>query len=80
MKKVNIHYAKTHLSELLTNLEIEGEPFIVYRYNKPVGKMIPAKDPHKKNILEPHPILSQVKILGDITKGLDPEDWPAAFE
>jgi prevent-host-death family protein len=43
---VNIHYAKTHLSRLLTEVEA-GRSVIIARNGKPIGKLVPLP-PHGK--------------------------------
>jgi prevent-host-death family protein len=40
MKYVNIHEAKTHLSQLLARVE-KGEEIIIARDNKPIVRMVP---------------------------------------
>ncbi len=40
MGKVNIHYAKTHLSELI-GLVLSGDDIIIAKAGKPLVKMIP---------------------------------------
>ncbi len=45
MEQVNIHHAKTHLSELLVRVEA-GEEIIIARAGKPVARLMPlAEDP-----------------------------------
>ena len=43
---VNIHYAKTHLSRLLADVEA-GHSVIIARNGKPVGKLV-SLSPHGK--------------------------------
>jgi prevent-host-death family protein len=41
MRTINIHEAKTHLSELVARAE-QGEEVIITRHNKPVAKLVPV--------------------------------------
>jgi prevent-host-death family protein len=51
MDSVNIHQAKTHLSELIAKVE-RGEEIIIARAGKPVAKLtayeVTAKPPYRK--------------------------------
>ena len=40
MKSVNIHYAKTHLSNLINQIE-SGEEFVIARNGQPVARLLP---------------------------------------
>ncbi|MEW5814971.1 MAG: type II toxin-antitoxin system prevent-host-death family antitoxin [Spirochaetota bacterium] len=42
MKMVNIHEAKTHLSEYLKTLEDEGK-IVICRHNEPIAELVPIK-------------------------------------
>ena len=75
---VNTHEAKSKLSHLLAKVE-EGEAVRICRNGKPVADLKPVAKA-KRHPLKKHSILSQIKILCDPVKGLEPEDWPAAFE
>lgn len=53
MNMINIHEAKTHLSEYLAAVEA-GETVVIARRNKPIAKLVPiAAD---EVVLEPRPI------------------------
>jgi prevent-host-death family protein len=43
-KTVNIHEAKTHLSELLA-LAMQGEDVVIAKANKPMVRLVPIKPP-----------------------------------
>lgn len=43
-RTVNIHEAKTHLSELLA-LALEGEEVIIAKANKPIARLVPIECP-----------------------------------
>jgi len=74
-KSVNIHEAKTNLSQLIMNLEKQGGQVIICRYGIPVANLVSLEKKKTMSRLRKHPILSKIKILGDITQPLDPEDW-----
>lgn len=44
MKTVNIHEAKTHLSQLVDGAA-KGEPFIIAKAGKPLVKVVPVDAP-----------------------------------
>jgi len=44
--QVNVHQAKTHLSNLLERVE-KGEEIIIGRSGKPVAKLVPYRQPGK---------------------------------
>lgn len=46
MTTVNIHEAKTHLSELIERA-VHGEPFIIAKAGKPLVKVTPLDSPEK---------------------------------
>ncbi len=73
MKMVNIHEAKTKLSALLAEVEETGERVLICRYGKPIADLVPHR---QRNRLEPHPIMSQIRINYDPTAPLDEDEWP----
>lgn len=50
MQKVNVHQAKTRLSELLSKVEA-GEEIIIARAGKPVARLVPASVVTEKRLL-----------------------------
>ena len=46
-RQVNVHEAKTHLSELLAAVE-RGEEVVIARRGKPIAKITPCDQPSKK--------------------------------
>jgi prevent-host-death family protein len=44
MKTINIHEAKTHLSQLV-DAAAKGEPFIIAKAGKPMVKVVPVDAP-----------------------------------
>ena len=69
---VNIHEAKTNLSSLLTKIEKTGEEVLICRYGKPVADLVPHKC---KNRLQPHSVMSKIKIDCDATGPLSEDEW-----
>ena len=49
MKTVNIHEAKTHFSQIITEV-IAGNSFIIAKAGKPVGKLIPFSNEAKARV------------------------------
>ncbi|MEN5289406.1 type II toxin-antitoxin system prevent-host-death family antitoxin [Stenotrophomonas lactitubi] len=49
MKSVNIHFAKTHLSALISEAS-DGDGFVIAKAGKPVVKVIPFNEPIPKEI------------------------------
>jgi antitoxin (DNA-binding transcriptional repressor) of toxin-antitoxin stability system len=72
MKALNVHETKTKLSSILAQVEMQGEKFTICRNGKPIADLVPHQ---KKNRLEPHPLLSQVKVKCDLTAPLTQESW-----
>jgi len=75
MKIVNTHEAKTHLSDLLAQVEKEGEVVRICRAGKPIAEMraIPRAT---RRIGEPHPKYGAIKVRGDLTEPISDEDLP----
>ena len=74
MITININEAKTQLSQLLSQLEKDGEPIRICRHGHPVADIVPVsivKSPLKQN-----PQLKKVQVNYDPTAPLDPDDWP----
>jgi antitoxin (DNA-binding transcriptional repressor) of toxin-antitoxin stability system len=77
MIKLNIHEAKTHLSEYLTKLE-EGETILLCRRNTPIAEIRPLPTLPKK----PRPIGLAKKVFRVPEAFFEPlpEELIAAFE
>jgi prevent-host-death family protein len=75
VKIVNLHEAKTKLAALLAEIEKTGERVIICRYGKPVADLIPHR---KRSRLEPHPVMSNVRIDYDPTEPLPEDEWREA--
>lgn len=52
-RTVNIHEAKTHLSELLA-LALAGEEVIIAKANKPIARLMPIEAPRQKRVFGLH--------------------------
>ncbi|MBU1691326.1 MAG: type II toxin-antitoxin system prevent-host-death family antitoxin [Gammaproteobacteria bacterium] len=52
-RTVNIHEAKTHLSELLA-LALAGEDVVIAKANKPIARLVPLVPPRKKRVFGLH--------------------------
>lgn len=75
MKTVNVHEAKTHLSQLL-DLAASGEEVIIARAGKPLAKLIPyqvKQQPRKSGYWK-----GKVKIAKDFDEL--PEELSRAFQ
>lgn len=59
MKMINIHEAKTHLSRLIDEIVMFGEPLIIAKSGKPLVKVIPF-DTHQK---KPNALVSLPNLL-----------------
>ena len=71
---VNMHDAKTRLSELVALVEKNHEIVTICRNGIPVAELIPLSgivDPLKQN-----PAIKDIKILYDPTAPLESDEWP----
>ena len=71
MTKINIHDAKTHLSELLQRVK-RGEEFLICRNGEPIADLVPHR---KWNRLKVDSFLSKVVVKGDLTKPISEGAW-----
>ncbi len=71
MKTVNIHEAKTRLSQVLMEIE-SGETYIICRNGKPIAQLTQYKPPKRT---AQDPVLSRIKIHYDPTEELQPDEW-----
>lgn len=72
MKVVKVHETKTKLSSILAEIEQHDERFVICRNGKPVADLVP----HKKTIRHlPDPLLSQVKVMCNLTEPMIETDW-----
>lgn len=71
MKTVNIHEAKTRLSQVLMEIE-SGETYIICRNGEPVAQLMQYKPP-KRTVQDP--VLSKISIHYEPTEELQPDEW-----
>ena len=74
MINVNIHQAKTHLSQLLSAIEKNHQPIRICRNGKPVADIVPiveTRDPLKQCLK-----LKCIQIKYDPTAPLSEDEWP----
>jgi antitoxin (DNA-binding transcriptional repressor) of toxin-antitoxin stability system len=77
MITVNMHEAKTRLSELVRRVEEDNEVVVLCRNRKPVAELNkPSASLKKFNRLTPHPKLSRIRLNYDPTEPLQPDEWP----
>ena len=79
-KRINIYEAKTHLSEVIKQVQETGEPYTVCKNNKPVVDIVVHREAEKKYKL-PDPL---PEYDGKVVYLYDPlestEDlWPEEF-
>ena len=71
MKTVNMHEAKTQLSQIVREIN-SGETYIICRNGKPVAQLTQYKPP-KRTAQEP--VLSKISIHYEPTEELQPDEW-----
>ncbi len=76
MTEVNVHEAKTHLSQLLRRVAA-GEEIVIARAGKPVARLVPAEMPRKARVLGAD--RGKIWIADDFDAPL-PSDIQAYFE
>jgi prevent-host-death family protein len=70
---VNIHEAKTQLSQLLSQVVKDGQSIVICNRGKPVADLCP----HRPRVrTTPHPCLSRLQLKYDPTEPLQPDEWP----
>ncbi len=77
MKTVNLYEAKTHLSKLIAQIEVDGEIVVLCRNGKPVADIVPHKP--SGAVVQPDPELAGARYLSDPSAPLDSSDWPEAL-
>lgn len=74
MTRVNIHEAKTRLSELIAQVERLGDKVTICRYGRPVAELIPVRHGSRTGV---DPELSRVTVKEDPTASTETE-WEDA--
>ncbi len=77
MKTITINEIDLNISSALNEIEEKGEIFIICRNGKPIANLTPHV---RKNRLNPHPVMSAIKIKYDPTETLSPDEWPEEDE
>lgn len=78
MITVNMHEAKTRLSQLVKAIEEDGEIVILQRNGEPVAEIHPYKRRVVVRDLTPDPTLRPILKAGyDPAEPLDDEEWPS---
>jgi len=72
MEILNVHEAKTNLSEVLVQVEKSGKSFTICRRGKPIAELIPYR---KSSRLKYHPVLRKISIRYDPTEELSEDEW-----
>jgi prevent-host-death family protein len=76
MITVNMHEAKTRLSELVQNVE-RGDEVVICRNGKPVARLSAAAPARVLRNLEPDPALRPILAPGyDPAEPLSEDEWP----
>ncbi len=76
MITVNMHEAKTRLSELVQNVE-RGDEVVICRNGKPVARLSSAAPARVLRNLEPDPALRPILAPGyDPAEPLSEDEWP----
>ena len=78
MITVNMHEAKTRLSELVKTVEDTGETVVICRQGEPVAELKSVSKP-KVDRLTPDPRLKPIAIKYDPTEPLSEEEWPSEY-
>lgn len=73
MNKVNTHEAKTHLSEMLTQIKEHSVSYMICKNGEPVADLIPHQ---KGDRMTPHPVMSRIALNYDPTEALTGDEWP----
>jgi prevent-host-death family protein len=77
MITVNMHEAKSRLSELVQAVEVRQETVVLCRNGKAAARLVPIeKSKLRRNRLKPHPQLSKIVIAYDPMEPLQPDEWP----
>ncbi len=73
MKTFAFECIDTPLSSMVSEIELTGEPIVIYRNGKPVADIVPH---HRKSRLTPDAVVRQITIGYDPIEPLTDEEWP----
>lgn len=71
---LSIYDAKTHFSEIVSEVERTGIHVVIYRHKVPVAEIVPLRT--KADPLVSDSVLKGAMFIGDPTAPLSAEDWP----
>jgi prevent-host-death family protein len=66
---VNVHQAKTHLSQLLQEVEA-GEEVVIARSGVPIARLVPFREPQRM-VAAPGAMRGQITLADDFNAPLD---------
>jgi len=72
--ELSIYSAKTHFSEIVSEVERTGVHIVICRHKVPVAEIVPLHS--KSNPLVADPVLKGASFVGDPAAPLSPEQWP----
>lgn len=75
--ELSIYSAKTHFSEIVSEVERTGIHVVICRHKIPVAELVPLRA--KSNPLLQDASLKGAHFLGDPEAPLSTEDWPEAL-
>lgn len=67
MQTVNIHEAKTHLSQLVEQAA-KGEPFVIAKAGKPLVKVVPLNTPDTGQVKRLGFMAGQIRVPADFDR------------
>lgn len=76
MITVNMHQAKSRLSELVKAVEEQAQTVVICRHGKPVAELKAARN-LPVDRLAPHPELKPLFIKYDPAEPLTEDEWPS---
>jgi len=79
MVTVNMHEAKSRLSELVKAVEERGEVVLLCRNGKAVAELKAVPSPHADRLTS-RPDLKPLFINYDPTEPLSEEEWPSEYQ
>ena len=77
MKTLNIDETGINIASIFSEVEKNGEFYLVCRNGKPIAEITPLKAMGR---LAPHPIMSKIEINYDPTESLTHDEWPEMID
>jgi len=78
-KRINIYEAKTHLSELINQVQETGVPYTICRNNKPVVDLVVHQEAVKKSLPDPLPEYNGKSVYLCDPLGSTEDLWPEEY-